>query len=188
MKKAIRINSTQPHFERAQRGSVLPISLFILLVLTIIGATSLNDTVMEEKMSSNFQQGNIAFQAAESSVNRTFIKISSTADGTTLVNNAIDAWDASDDDTPPVWPTDNEFDLTPTGDDAVAATGSTVLTAEIQLNPTRTENLLGCTLSKGLSSTCSSVMIDVVATGTVAATNIQRTHVQGVKKPLPAGS
>jgi type IV pilus assembly protein PilX len=73
---------------KQQQGSVLVISLLILLVLTIIGATSLNSTVMEEKMASNFQTGNTASQAAESAINLTFANI---AWNGALVNRVVAA-------------------------------------------------------------------------------------------------
>lgn len=52
----------------AQRGSALIISLVILLVLTLIGITGMQTTVLEEKMAGNFRDKNIAFQAAESAM------------------------------------------------------------------------------------------------------------------------
>lgn len=161
-----------------QRGSVLPVSLFILLVLTIIGATSLNETVMEEKMSSNFQGGNIAFQAAESSVNRTYINVSA---NTTLARQAIAAWNP-DPDIPRNWPTENEY-VTGTGGGRISAT----FNARVQTNPSNVVNLKGCTISIGMPTKCKAIVLDVVATGQVTGTNIQRTHTQGVNKPLPPG-
>jgi len=50
------------------RGSVLVISLLILLVLTILGVTALDTTVMEERMSANTRQHNLAQQAAETAL------------------------------------------------------------------------------------------------------------------------
>lgn len=166
-----------------QHGSVLPVALFILLVLTIIGATSLNDSVMEEKMSSNFQNGNTAFQAAESSVNRTYMHVSNTTD---LANDAIDAWNASDADTPPVWPNDTPY---PDNDDVANEDFPTTLTARVEYKPFLRGNLLeGCTLNDDMDTTCRATSLEVVATGRVTGTTIQRTHTQGVQKPLPAGS
>lgn len=49
-------------------GSVLVISLLILLTLTILGVTAMNTTVMEERMSSNTRQRNLAHQAAETAL------------------------------------------------------------------------------------------------------------------------
>jgi type IV pilus assembly protein PilX len=50
------------------KGSVLVISLLVLLVLTILGVTALDTTVMEERMSSNTRQRNLAQQAAETAL------------------------------------------------------------------------------------------------------------------------
>ena len=49
-------------------GSVLVISLLVLLVLTILGVTALDTTVMEERMSANTWQRNLAHQAAETAL------------------------------------------------------------------------------------------------------------------------
>lgn len=49
-------------------GSVLVISLLVLLVLTILGVTALDTTVMEERMSANTRQRNLAHQAAETAL------------------------------------------------------------------------------------------------------------------------
>ncbi len=48
-----------------QQGSVLIISLVLLLVLTILGISSMDNTIMEEKMAGNLYQSNVAFQNAE---------------------------------------------------------------------------------------------------------------------------
>ena len=53
---------------KSNSGSVLVISLLILLTLTILGVTALNTTVMEERMSSNTRQRNMAHQAAETAM------------------------------------------------------------------------------------------------------------------------
>jgi len=52
----------------SSKGSVLVISLLILLVLTILGVTALDTTVMEERMSANTRQRNLAQQAAETAL------------------------------------------------------------------------------------------------------------------------
>jgi len=51
-----------------QQGAVLIVSLLVLLVLTIIGLSSLNGSLMEEKMASNAQISTTAFQAADSAI------------------------------------------------------------------------------------------------------------------------
>ncbi|MEI6267314.1 MAG: PilX N-terminal domain-containing pilus assembly protein [Methylococcaceae bacterium] len=52
-----------------QSGAVLIISLIMLLLLTIIGASSMQTTSLEEKMAGNLRDRNLAFQAAESALN-----------------------------------------------------------------------------------------------------------------------
>lgn len=51
-----------------QQGMAMIISMLILLVLTLVGVSSMNNTILEEKMSGNVRDYNIAFQAAESAL------------------------------------------------------------------------------------------------------------------------
>jgi len=53
---------------KKQTGVVLVISLIMLLLLTIIGITSMQVTGLEEKMAGNYRDHNIAFQAAETAL------------------------------------------------------------------------------------------------------------------------
>ncbi|HEC17802.1 MAG TPA: hypothetical protein ENI97_00470 [Gammaproteobacteria bacterium] len=62
--------STTPYTQ--QRGAVLVVSLLILLVLTLIGVSSLDNSVMEEKMAANSQTATATFQAAESAISQAF--------------------------------------------------------------------------------------------------------------------
>lgn len=48
-----------------QRGAVLFIALILLLVLTLIGVTSMQSTTLQERMAGNMRDYNLAFQAAE---------------------------------------------------------------------------------------------------------------------------
>jgi type IV pilus assembly protein PilX len=57
-----------PKRYKVQTGVVLVISLIILLLLTLIGLTAMQTTVLEEKMAGNLRDKNIAFQAAESAL------------------------------------------------------------------------------------------------------------------------
>ena len=50
---------------RKQSGAVLVLSLLMLFVLTLIGVSSINTTTMEEKMSGNSRNQQLAFHAAE---------------------------------------------------------------------------------------------------------------------------
>ena len=52
----------------SQRGIVLVVGLVFLLVLTIIGITSLRTTTLEERMAGNLQQHTVAFQDAEAKI------------------------------------------------------------------------------------------------------------------------
>lgn len=51
-----------------QRGSALIISLVFLLLLTMIGITSIQDSTLQERMAGNERDRNLAFQAAEASL------------------------------------------------------------------------------------------------------------------------
>lgn len=50
-------------------GAVLIVSLIMLLLLTLIGATAMQTTTLEEKIAGNLRDKNLAFQAAESALN-----------------------------------------------------------------------------------------------------------------------
>lgn len=64
---------TIPSYSR-QRGVVLVVSLLILLVLTLLGISSLDSSVMEEKMASNSQTMTDTFQTAESAIKATYFE------------------------------------------------------------------------------------------------------------------
>lgn len=49
----------------SQKGAALAVSLIMLLVLTMVGITGMQTTTMEEKMSGNGRDYNLAFQSAE---------------------------------------------------------------------------------------------------------------------------
>jgi type IV pilus assembly protein PilX len=53
---------------RRQRGVVLIVALVVLLVLTLLGISSMQGTVMEERMAGNMYDRNLAFQAAEAAL------------------------------------------------------------------------------------------------------------------------
>jgi len=63
---------TRHNVKTRQHGAVLIVSLLILLVLTLIGVSSLDGSIMEEKMASNSQIATITFQKAESSIREAF--------------------------------------------------------------------------------------------------------------------
>ena len=59
----------QPHMVayggRSQRGVALVIALVFLLILTILGITAMQTATMQERMSGNVRDRNVALQAAE---------------------------------------------------------------------------------------------------------------------------
>lgn len=59
------LNPTTP---TRQRGVVLIIALIILLALTILGVSGMSTTTMQERMSANTRDRQIAFQAAEAAL------------------------------------------------------------------------------------------------------------------------
>ncbi|MCK4586865.1 MAG: hypothetical protein KAU29_05960 [Gammaproteobacteria bacterium] len=76
-----------------QQGAVLFISLMILLILTLLGVSSLNGSLMEEKMAANAQTSTTIFQSAESAIRTTY--------HTANVDDASrsSAYESADDDT-----------------------------------------------------------------------------------------
>ncbi|KZX79060.1 hypothetical protein A3715_09585 [Oleiphilus sp. HI0009] len=53
---------------KKQKGAALFISLIFLLILTVLGVSSMNDTIMQGKMSAAIQDGNVALQGSETAV------------------------------------------------------------------------------------------------------------------------
>ena len=49
-------------------GSVLIVSILILIVLSLLGLTAVRTTTLEEKMAGNLRDENLAFQSAESAL------------------------------------------------------------------------------------------------------------------------
>ena len=58
-----------------ERGAVLVVGLIILVVLTLLGITVLQTTVIEEKMANNMNQRQLAFQAAEAALREVEFKL-----------------------------------------------------------------------------------------------------------------
>ncbi|WP_439859700.1 pilus assembly PilX family protein [Pseudomonas sp. MBLB4136] len=53
---------------RSQQGAVLIIALVMLLLLTIIGLSSMRGTSLQESMAGNMRDNNVALQAAEAAL------------------------------------------------------------------------------------------------------------------------
>ena len=61
------MNRPTTHIQRHQ-GSVLIVSMLILLVLTLIGVTAMGTSSLEEKMAGNSRDRDLAFQSSEAAL------------------------------------------------------------------------------------------------------------------------
>lgn len=77
----------------SQRGAVLIVSLLILLILTVIGVSSMQSSTLEEKMASNSRDRNVGFQSAEATMREaeTYIEGLVTTGGFTNSNGLYSA-------------------------------------------------------------------------------------------------
>lgn len=62
------MNAQTIKLAHSQQGAVLIIGLIMLLLLTIIGMSSIRGTDLQERMAGNARDHNVAFQAAEAAV------------------------------------------------------------------------------------------------------------------------
>lgn len=85
-----------------QNGVALFISLVLLLVLTIVGVSSVQTTSLEVRMARNHHDSTLAFQAAESALRDAEILIEGLAD-TTAFDNAGPLYDVADMNQAPRW-------------------------------------------------------------------------------------
>ncbi len=53
---------------RSQSGAVLVVSLLILMIMSIIGISSMQNTLLEERMAGNLKDQNMALEAAEAAL------------------------------------------------------------------------------------------------------------------------
>ncbi|MFL0795973.1 MAG: pilus assembly PilX N-terminal domain-containing protein [Cellvibrionaceae bacterium] len=68
----------------SQNGAVLAIALMLLLVITIVGLSSIGSTALEEKMAANAQFKQVIFQTSEDAIEQTI-------DDLTFLNDALTA-------------------------------------------------------------------------------------------------
>ena len=74
----------KPHAIQTQKGAALIVGMIVLLVMTLIGVSSLNMTTTELKMSANLQAYDVSFQAADAIVQQTVWVRESAIDWTAL--------------------------------------------------------------------------------------------------------
>lgn len=111
-------------FDRQQTGVVLVVSLIMLLLLTLIGLSGMQSTILEERMAGNMRDRNMAFQAAEAALQDGEIHIiSGSISGFTGFSNDCGAATSNTTDNglchggsagynPPVWENPNVWNAT----------------------------------------------------------------------------
>lgn len=77
----------------SQRGVALFVGLMLLLILTVLGLSSSNVTIMQERMAGNVSETNIAFQQAERTLRATEQRLMA------YVMGGVDGLDTA----PPTW-------------------------------------------------------------------------------------
>ena len=68
MNQTANISDRYPRSPRRQQGTILFVSLIILLLLTILGVTSMSTVTMEERMAGNLRDVGLAEQASEAAL------------------------------------------------------------------------------------------------------------------------
>lgn len=61
-------NMSDTSLDRTQRGVALFMSLVMLLIITVLGLSSVQTTTLQERMARNSRDVNLAFQSAESAI------------------------------------------------------------------------------------------------------------------------
>ena len=112
------MRSRQNFVNNKQQGVALFISLVLLLVLTIVGISSVQTTSLEVRMSRNAHDSTLAFQAAESALRDAEVAIEAVLT-TTIFDNAGPTYSVADLDDPHRW---EEVGVWTGGNSAVAAT------------------------------------------------------------------
>lgn len=65
--------------QKKQRGATLLVALVLLLLLTVLALTSARTATLQQRMSSNLQQQNQAFQAAENGITAAVLRLNKNA-------------------------------------------------------------------------------------------------------------
>lgn len=72
----------RPALRKGQRGVALVVALVLLVVITLVGLAAVRGTIMQQKMTSNFYDRQLAFQEAEAALRQAEAKILSTPSAT----------------------------------------------------------------------------------------------------------
>ncbi len=113
----------QPTFRRQQQGVVLVLALIILVLVTLVGLSTVRTTTMEEKMAGNSRDRDKAFQAAEAAVQHCLGLV----DTNTYAANKLTPTSVG---TIPHWETAANWDTSSANSFAVALSDSTAKLAQ----------------------------------------------------------
>lgn len=90
-------------FGHSQRGVALIMSLVMLLILTILGVSSVQNTSLQERMSRNARDTNLAFQGAETAIREAEVYLGTVTSLLPFQNSNVNGYyDATDDGDGPV--------------------------------------------------------------------------------------
>ena len=165
------------HTQNKQTGSALIVSLMIMVVMTVLGISSISSTNLEERMSQNFQHNTMVFQAAESTI-----------------NNIMKSGDEDDVDF-------YDVDSDPLRIAATAGAGdtSTIITFDLDPNDYLANTTLSATATVvyeqevdcfvagvSMDSDLSCLLFEVSSNASLGATSTTGTHIQGISRLAPS--
>lgn len=183
-------NVMNNHLQKKQRGATLIISMLFLLMLTVIGLSSMNSSKLEQRMAHNYQLNGYVFQGAESAIDgaigtatisfeKTVAGVTSTVKNplyTDATNLFLTALNAGLGDTTTV----SAFDANPSGTDLGTATISAqariVYQGEMPCPPGTSFNTVRC------------ARFDLTGTSSITGTGATATHRSGARYVMPGAS
>lgn len=125
-----------------QRGVVLVAGLLILVILSLMGITTMQTSTIEEKMTSNMGQRQLAFQAAEAGLREAEVRLS----GLGGIDPTLPILTPASPGGTPLWDTTNRW--TGTNSDVATDLNTSIyaeqpryIVEELQILPTDTTNL-----------------------------------------------
>ncbi len=100
---------------KKQSGAVLAIGLIVLLIMTILGVTTMQTSVIEEHMNGNLRDQQVAFQSAESALREAEAFVESIVSVATFDgNNGLYGVNDTEDDIDNTWDSSNSQQYTGT--------------------------------------------------------------------------
>jgi len=108
----------------AQRGVALVVALILLVVITLVGLAAVSGTIMQQKMSSNFYDRDVAFQAAEAARRQAQVAIGAATSGAAAPAGFYDCSPPAPNGTG----ANNQCQTNPFNDSNVTATATNIVT------------------------------------------------------------